>query len=200
MLCEELDEPKSQDPSISDLPGGEGGNPRGALPCQAQAGGGGGGRRAEWEGRGQQESAVTYICPGATRPPAVHSEPPAAAGRGEAGAAGRPEAGCAPRSVGPAHMAVHRGRGREGEAGIPLPFSAQEGQAGGREPGTPLGGTSPPMAGDTWRTELWRVCWGCSFCPRLGLARRCSAGNANQLKYSEQLSRIRTSGLELGTS
>lgn len=38
------------------------------------------------------------------------------------------------------------------------------------------------------------------FCPRLGLSRCCSAGNADQLKYSEQLSRIRTSGLELGTS
>ena len=38
------------------------------------------------------------------------------------------------------------------------------------------------------------------FCPRLGLSRCCSAGNADQLKYSEQLSKIRTSGLELGTS
>lgn len=38
------------------------------------------------------------------------------------------------------------------------------------------------------------------FCSRLRLSRHCSAGNADQLKYSEQLSRIRTSGLELGTS
>lgn len=141
---------------------------------------------------------MTYICPGATGPPAVHSEPPAAAGRGEAGAAGRPEAGCAPRSVGPAHLAAHRGGGREGEAGIPLPFSAQEGQAGGRNPGAPW--AVHPSDGWGHLEDGAAASLSGQFCSRLRLSRRCSAGNADQLKYSEQLSRIRTSGLELGTS
>ena len=34
MLREELDESMSQDPSISDLPGGEGGNPGGPCPAK----------------------------------------------------------------------------------------------------------------------------------------------------------------------
>lgn len=132
------------------------------------------------------------------RPPAVHSEPPAAAGRGEAGAAGRPEAGCAPRLVGPPHLAAHWGGGGEEEAGIPSPFSAQEEQAGGREPRAP-GAVHPlrwlgTLGGRSYCKSLGR------FRPKLGLSRRCSAGNADQLKHSEQLSRIRTSGLELSTS
>lgn len=198
MLCAELDEPMSQDPSISDLPGGEGGNPGGALPCQAWAGGGGGGRRAEWEGRGQRESAVTYICPGATghRQSIQSLRQQLDAGRRERPGGRRP-------AVHPGQWALHiwlpTGAGAEKERlGSRRPSLLRKGKQGAGTPGPP--GRYIPSDGwgrleDGATASLQR-----RFRPRLGLSRRCSAGNADQLKHSEQLSRIRTSGLELSTS
>ncbi|KAJ8778553.1 hypothetical protein J1605_013522 [Eschrichtius robustus] len=116
----------SQDPSTSDLPGGEDVNPWGPCPAkpglEEEEGGGLSGR-----GRGRRDSAVTYIC--SRRAPLVHQQSNqslrqcTAAGHEEEGAAGRLEAGCAPRSV----AALSSQRGARTMAGKPLKKSPMPG-------------------------------------------------------------------------
>lgn len=140
----------------------EASGPGGPCPAKPRLEEEGGGRRAEWRGWGQRESAVTPHLSCATGPPAVHSEPPAAAGCG--GGAGAAEAGgrlCTQVS-GPAHLAAHRGGGQRGRGLDPAALLCS-GRAGrGQEPRQSPLAVHPPMAGDTWRTELRRVCRGSS--------------------------------------